>query len=317
LAKTTSSNPALDLLGFSSDSRVAIFHADDVGMCHGANIAFAELSRLGTINCGSVMVPCPWFTEVADMAAANPTLDLGVHLTLTSEWETYRWAPISTISRCSGLIDESGYFWHRLPMLAANVIPEAAEAEMRAQIERALAAGIDITHLDTHMGAAVLPVLVEIYVRLGREYRLPVLLPRCFSDYTSMLDFGDIPLVKYHELLAMLEAEKWPLVDHFYMTPGVPSADSDRAYRDLVIGLQPGLNFVALHPNTGGDIETIVPTRAHFRTDEYRLLSNPEFRNFVAQQGIRTIGFHPVRGLLRGVLNASNPNGCNASPIDG
>ena len=309
MAKTTSSNPALDLLGLGSDSRVAIFHADDIGMCHGANMAFAELSRLGTINCGSVMVPCPWFTETVDMAAANPTLDLGVHLTLTSEWENYRWAPISTTSGRSGLIDENGYFWRSLPMLAANVIPEAAEAEMRAQIERALAAGIDITHLDTHMGAAVLPVLLEIYARLGHEYRLPVLFPRWFSDYSSTLDFGDIPLARYDKLLAKLQAEKWPLVDHFYMTPGVPSADSDRAYRDLVIDLQPGLNFVALHPNTSGDIETIVPTRAHFRTDEYRLLSDPEFRNFVAEQAIRTIGFRPLRDLLRGTAKASDPTG--------
>jgi YdjC-like protein len=146
--------PLLHALGFSPDSRVAIFHADDVGMCHGANVAFEELSRKGSINCGSVMVPCPWFTEVVEMAAADARLDVGVHLTLTSERTTYRWPPISTTSRSSGLIDESGYFWRRLPMLGAHVVPQAAEAEMRAQIERALAAGIDITHLDTHMGAS-------------------------------------------------------------------------------------------------------------------------------------------------------------------
>lgn len=268
-------------------------------MCHGANMAFAELSRLGTINCGSVMVPCPWFTEAANMAAANPDLDLGVHLTLISEWETYRWAPISTTSRSSGLLDEDGYFWRKLPTLAANVIPEAAEEEMRSQIERAFAAGIDITHLDTHMGAAVLPELVEIYIRMGREYKLPVLLPRRFSEYTSVLDFGDVPLIRHEELLAKLEAEEWPLVDHFYMTPGVASADCDRVYRDLIVGLQPGLNFIALHPNTSGDIETIVPPRAHFRTDEYRLLGDPEFRSFVSQQDIRTIGFRPLRELMR------------------
>ncbi len=116
---------------------------------------------------------------------------LGVHLTLTSEWQTYRWRPISTTSRSSGLIDEDGHFWRRLPMLAAHVVPEAAETEMRAQIERAISAGIDVTHLDTHMGAAVLPQLIDIYIRLGREYRLPVLLPKHLSDYTSVLDFKD------------------------------------------------------------------------------------------------------------------------------
>lgn len=289
----------LEALGFRSDSRVAIFHADDVGMCHGANVAFKELSRLGAINCGAVMVPCPWFTEVAEMAAANPALDLGVHLTLTSEWATYRWAPISTASRSSGLIDESGYFWRRLAMLAVHVVPEAAEAEMRAQIERALAAGIDVTHLDTHMGAAFLPQLIDIYICLGREYRLPVLLPKQIHEYTSVLDFINISLNGYNKLLAHLEIEGWPLVDHFRMTPEVPLAESDRVYHNLVVGLPSGLTMVAIHPNKSGDIETIVPAKAHFRTNEYRLLRDTEFHQFIVNQGIQTIGFRPLRDLLR------------------
>lgn len=295
MSDKVSNNPVLTRLGFGLQSRVAIVHADDIGMCHGANTAFAELSRLGVINCGSVMVPCPWFNEVADMAANDPDLDIGVHLTLTSEWETYRWAPISTTRRSSGLIDDSGCFWHRVPMLAAGVIPEAAEAEMRAQIDRAKTAGIDITHIDSHMGAALLPQLIEIYVRLGREYRLPILMPKRFSNYAAVLELGDGPPAKYAELVAGLEADNWPLVDDFAMTPGVASADSDRAYRDLIAGLKPGLTFLALHPNVSGDIENIVPARAHFRTDEYRLLKDSEFTNFIARQGIRTIGFRALR----------------------
>jgi predicted glycoside hydrolase/deacetylase ChbG (UPF0249 family) len=291
--------PVLPALGFPADQRVAIFHADDVGMCHGSNVAFGELARAGAITCGAVMVPCPWFTEVAEMAGATPDLDLGVHLTLTSEWHAYRWAPISTASRSSGLIDEHGYFWRRLPMLAAHLVPEAAEAEMRAQIERALRAGIDATHLDTHMGAALLPSLMEIYVRLGREYRLPVLFPRHFQDYASVLDFAGVPLEAHGPLFARLEAEGWPLVDHFRMTPGVPSAESDRSYRELVAALPPGLTMVALHPNASGDIETIVPEKAHFRTDEYRLLQDRAFREFIATRGILPVGFRPFRELLR------------------
>jgi len=266
-------HPVLSALGFRSGYRVVIYHADDVGMCHGANAAFQELSRLGSISCGAVMVPCPWFAEAAEMAAADGDLDVGVHLTLTSEWTPYRWAPISTTSRNSGLIDESGYFWRRLPMLAS--------------------------HLDTHMGAALLPQLIGIYVRLGREYRLPVLLPKQIIEYTSVLDFGGVSLEGYQEILSNLEADGWPLVDHFRMTPGVPSAESDRTYRDLVAGLPPGLTMVALHPNTSGEIEAIVPAKAHFRTDEYRLFRDPEFRQFMSRQGIETIGFRTLRDLLR------------------
>ena len=289
----------LKSLGFKSKSRVAIFHADDVGMCHGANTAFEELSRLGTITCGAVMVPCPWFLEAAELAARNPRLDLGVHLTLTSEWAAYRWAPISTVNRSSGLIDENGYFWRRLPLLAPKVVPEAAEAEMRAQIEKALTAGIDVTHLDTHMGAALLPQLLEIYLRLGREYRLPVLFPRKLQDFISVLDFEGISLEGHFEALEKLEGEGWPLVDHFRMSPWVPKEDTDRVYRELIAALPPGLTMIALHPTQSGEIESIVPAKAHFRTEEYRLLKDPDFRKFVAVQDIRFIGFRPLRDLLR------------------
>jgi predicted glycoside hydrolase/deacetylase ChbG (UPF0249 family) len=274
-------------------------------MCHGANAAFQELSRLGSISCGAVMVPCPWFAEVGEIAAADRSLDLGVHLTLTSEWATYRWAPISTTSRNSGLIDESGYFWRRLPMLASHVVPEAAELEMRAQIEKALAFGIEVTHLDTHMGAALLPQLIGSYVRLGREYKLPILLPKQVLDYTSVLDFAGVSMEGYKDILADLEGDGWPLVDHFRMTPGVPSAESDQAYHNLVAEMPPGLTMVALHPNRSGDIETIVPAKAHFRTDEYRLLRDAEFRRFMSEQGIETIGFRPLRDLLRRRLKAA------------
>ena len=287
-------------LGFAPQARIAIFHADDVGMCHGANAAFDELSRLGTITCGAVMVPCPWFLEAAELAARNPRLDLGVHLTLTSEWAAYRWAPISTVNRSSGLIDENGYFWRRLPLLAPKVVPEAAEAEMRAQIEKALTAGIDVTHLDTHMGAALLPQLLEIYLRLGREYRLPVLFPRKLQDFISVLDFEAISLEGHFEALEKLEGEGWPLVDHFRMSPWVPKEDTDRVYRELIAGLPTGLTMIALHPTQSGEIESIVPAKAHFRTEEYRLLKDPDFKKSVSAQEIHPIGFRPLRDLLRG-----------------
>ena len=289
----------LERLGFTPGSRAAIFHADDVGMCPGANAAFVELSRLGSVTCGAVMVPCPAFREVSEIAAADSNLDVGVHLTLTSEWAAYRWAPLSTTGRGSGLVDEDGYFWHRLPQLEAHVIPEAAEAEMRAQIEKALRAGIDVTHLDTHMGAALLPKLVEIYIRLGREYRLPILFPKNLADYTSVLDFEGVSLEGYEERIEKLESEGWPLVDHFRMSPWVPVQETDRIYRDMVARLPAGLTLIAFHPTKSGEIESIAPAKAQFRTEEYRLLKDPGFRKFSAAQGVRTVGFRPLRDLLR------------------
>jgi hypothetical protein len=288
-------SPLAEALGYPAGARLLVVHEDDVGMNHGANRAFLELSRDGFLTCGSVMVPCPWFREVAQ-AAADPDLDVGVHLTLTSEWPHYRWSPISTVSRASGLIDPDGYLWRNCLDLRAHVVPEAAEAEMRAQIERALKAGIDVTHLDTHMGAAAVPELAEIYRRIGREYRLPTLLPRHFGSYAGVLRLGDLSGFDYG---ALRRPEDWPDVDEFRMTPGVPSAEAEDAYTRLVATIEPGVTFLALHCNAPGEIEAIVPERAHWRTDEYRLFRGDRFARLAAEEGIVLIGMRDVRDSLR------------------
>ncbi|MBK9702670.1 MAG: polysaccharide deacetylase family protein [Betaproteobacteria bacterium] len=286
------------------DGRVVIVHVDDVGMCHGANVAFLELARSGGVTCGSVMVPCPWFREIADAAAADRTLDLGVHLTLTSEWPHYRWGPLTTVSRASGLVDEQGYFPRNCLELRPRLVVEAAEVEFRAQIDRALAAGIDVTHLDTHMGAAVVPELVGVYVRLGREYRLPVVLPRELDSYTGVLRMGEIPPGIHEAVVAALDAAGLPVIDRFRMTPGVPSAEVDAQYRAMIDTLPPGVTFFAVHCNAPGDIETIVPPRAHWRTDEYRLFDSGRPARWIADAGIRAVGMRAVRELWRSALAA-------------
>ena len=281
-------------------ARVLVVHIDDVGMCHGANVAFLELARSGGVTCGSVMVPCPWFREIADAATADPSLDLGVHLTLTSEWPQYRWGPLSTVSRTSGLVDEQGYFPRNCLELRPRLVPEAAETEFRAQIERALAAGIDVTHLDTHMGAAVVPELVEIYVRLGHDYRLPILLPRELDSYTGVLKMGEVDAGLYAPIVARLDAAGLPVFDRFRMTPFMAGVDADTKYREIIESLPPGATFFGIHCNAPGDIEHIVPPRAHFRTDEYRLFGSGAPMRWAAAAGIRTIGMREVRDLWRG-----------------
>jgi len=288
-------------------TRVLAVHVDDVGMCHGANVAFVELSRSGGVTCGSVMVPCPWFREIAEAAAADATLDLGVHLTLTSEWAHYRWGPISTVSRASGLVDDHGYFPRNCLELRPRLVPEAAEAEFRAQIDRALAAGIDVTHLDTHMGAAVVPELVDLYVRLGHEYRLPVLLPRELHTYTGVLKMGEVDPTLYAPYVEKLDAAGLPVFDRFMMTPGAASADAEAKYRSMIETLAPGATFFAVHCNAPGDIEQIVPPRAHWRTDEYRLFGSGAPARWAADAGIRRIGMREVRDLWRSGSRASEP----------
>ena len=137
----------------------------------------------GSITSGSVMVPCPWFAEIAEAAAADPTLDLGVHLTLTAEKEHYRWGPISGPPPSAGLTDATATCGATWRACAATPIRRRSRSELRAQVDAALAAGIDVTHLDAHMGAALAPEFCATYLALGVEYRLPVLLTRTLGGY--------------------------------------------------------------------------------------------------------------------------------------
>jgi predicted glycoside hydrolase/deacetylase ChbG (UPF0249 family) len=273
-------------------TRAVILHVDDLGMCHSGNRAFLELAARGLVTCGSVMVPCPWFREIAEAGAADPSLDLGVHLTLTSEWTQYRWAPISTASRASGLIDRDGYFWHDLASLRHHLVVEAAEAELRGQVERCIAAGLRPTHLDTHMAAALLPELLACHLALAQEYGLVAVLPRS-------LDFApDQPA--YDRAVASLQAMGSPLPDAFRGTLNVASNETSQAYRGMIETLPAGVTHVALHCAAPGDIETIEPEHSLWRTNEYALLAAGAVRDWCRAADIMPIGYREMLPLGTG-----------------
>ena len=268
--------------------RAAILHADDLGLCHGGNRAFLALAGRGLVTCGSVMVPCPWFREIAEAGAADPSLDLGVHLTLTSEWRHYRWGPVSTRSRASGLMDEDGYFWRDLASLRRHLVPEAAEAELRAQVEIALAAGLRPTHLDAHMAAAMLPELLECHVALAREHGLVPVLPR-------RIGFAPDPDA-YARTVAALEASGLPLPDGIRGTLAVPEAEARAGYRRMIAGLPEGeVTHIALHCAMPGEIEAIAPEHAGWRTREYALLAEGAVAGWCAAAGVATLGYRAVQ----------------------
>jgi chitin disaccharide deacetylase len=269
--------------------RAAIFHVDDVGMCHGANQGFLTLAERGYVSCGSVMVPCPWFREIAEAAAANPALDLGVHLTLTSEWEHYRWAPISTTRRASGLIDDDGYFWRDVASLRRHLVPEAAEAELRAQLERARSAGMNPTHIDAHMGAAMLPELLELHVRLAHEYGVVPVLPRKIRFAPDA--------ASYDATVAMLDSAGLPVVDFIRGTLPAAAEAVEPGYRRLIEELPAGVTHFALHCTAPGDIEAISPQHAPWRTNEYALFASSAVADWCAALGIVPIGYREIQRL--------------------
>ena len=283
------------------DGRI-VLHQDDVGMCHGANIAFRELSALGSITSGSVMVPCPWFREVAEMAAANKSLDLGVHLTLTAEKEFYRWRPITSASKLSGLVDDDGYMWRDVGSVRRNANIEAVALELRAQIDFALTSGFDVTHLDAHMGATLAPEFCAIYIALGAEYRLPVLITKSLSQYGPNNHITGVSDEQFAEFVVLAEDKRMPVFDRVLETNfGRPSSQSlaRDAYQEMFTKSKSGLTFAALHPNAPGEVEAIEPNQFHVRTDEYEIFSSENYLTWLAKKEIKPIGMRELRDAMR------------------
>lgn len=302
-------------LGFAATDRIAIVHADDIGMCHAANVGAFEALERGVVTCGSIMVPCPWFREAAERAAANPSLDLGVHLTLNAEWPHYRWGPVAGRDRVPSLVDDQGY----LPRTSLEVVqrakPEHVEIELRAQIETALAAGIDVTHVDSHMGTVFFPPFVEIYARLAGEYRLPALAVRPDPEMLERMGMrGAAPILQ--QVCDALEAEGLPVLDgldanSLDFVPG----DGWAHTRRRLDAIAPGVNYLIIHPAADGEELRAISRDAHARAFEHALYGGDRGRNLFAEAGLRTVGMRALRDRLRG-RSLADPAATGRPPVE-
>lgn len=268
-------------------------------MCHGANRAFVQLSRTGTITSGSVMVPCPWFPEIAELAAEDPLLDVGVHLTLNAEKAHYRWRPVSNATPASGLTDEYGYLWRDVASVRRYAHPEAVEAEWRVQIDCATAAGIDVTHLDAHMGSALAPELCDRFVALGIEYRLPIVITSTLAGYAPNGHLGGVTEAAFAPFVDAARTAGLPIFDAVLETNFARPAGDPVDYRALLSRATADLVFCAFHPNAPGDIETIEPATSHVRTDEYGLFTTAAWREWLDTQPFTRIGMRELRNEYR------------------
>jgi len=255
-------------------------------MCHGTNTAFAELSGLGSVTAGSVMVPCPWFSEIAEMAVQNSALDVGVHLTLNAEQEHYRWRPLSSATAASGLVDPDGFLWRRVADTRANAHPEAVEVEWRAQIDRAVEAGIRVSHLDAHMGAALAPEWCERYIAVGVDYGVPVLITSTFDSYGPNDHLDGTTESQFAEFVTEARNAGMPIFDTVLETDFARPAGQDPDYRAMLSGLTDDLVYCAYHPCAPGpgEIEAIEPGSNHVRTDEYALFRTETWLDWLDAQ---------------------------------
>ncbi|HVC32205.1 MAG TPA: ChbG/HpnK family deacetylase [Chloroflexota bacterium] len=279
-------------LGYPADAKLLIVNGDDIGMCHAANVATVAGLTRGLLTAASLMVPCPWALEAVELAAG---LDVGVHLTITAEWRTYRWGPMTAAGRDphSGLVDPEGCYWHRGAPIHEHGDPRAARAEAEAQVEWALARGVDVTKLDDHMGVfGSHPDFLVIYVDLARRYRLPLRLGaerRLVERGQSAL--AEVVMAARAELLAP---------DHM---AGLPLSEPERLEGFMIQairGLKPGVTEFVLHAAAAGDELTAIAPDAAARVEAHRLVVASEpVRRAVETEGIKLIGYRELREALR------------------
>jgi hypothetical protein len=291
----------LDLLGYAPDDRVLIIHADDIGFSHASNVAAFEAMTQGSLTCASTLVPAPWFMETAALQKQHPRADIGVHMTLTAEYETYRWR---SMTGAPSLHAPDGGMWRDVPSVVAHVSAEDAAAELRAQVEHALACGIDVTHLDTHMGSVMLPKYLPPYVDLAIEFRLPIFFMRMNERRLAAQGEGERT---YAEQSDRLESLGWPLLDtiiHRTLSEIEPEDKVER-FREMFEGLRPGLTHFLVHPSKGGEeLDAMTPVDCRHRAKEYEIFRQSEMREYCESLGIKLTGYREIRERLRAALPA-------------
>jgi predicted glycoside hydrolase/deacetylase ChbG (UPF0249 family) len=297
-------NPALRKLGYDERDRVVIVHADDVGMCQATLPALTDLSDAGLISSAATMVPCSWFPAVAAICCENSEIDMGVHLTLTCEYRSYRWGPISTRQPASGLMDEEGYFHFDHRGVQTHAAPEAAAGEMAAQLARARAAGIDVTHIDTHQLSAYHPRFLAAYTNLAVDNSVPLMLPRLdavgwqATGQALGLPF-DPDMARLLEQVGQdLEARGVPLLDHVTRLPLNRPENRVAQARQMFESLPAGLTHLVLHPAIDTpELRAIAPDWPG-RVADYQAFTSPELREYVRRLGLQIIGYRELRSVL-------------------
>ncbi|MGD0117210.1 MAG: polysaccharide deacetylase family protein [Candidatus Binatus sp.] len=287
---TNENKSTAERLGFASDVRALILNADDFGMCHDQNEGVMRGLKEGLFTSSTILVTCPWFEEAAKFARSNPDADLGVHLTLTAEWDSYKWGPVLGARAVPSLVDARGYLWQTVAQVYEHARLDEAEAELRAQIEKALAAGIDATHLDSHMGTLQLRAdYHEIYARLAAEYRVPI----------RLASRRRIGIEGMGAILDQLDAAGVVTPDHLVFS-GPPSVAQTEAYwTNLIRTLKPGVTEILCHPAIARDELKTCARDAFQRDADFRYFTSAKARQLVNEEGIKLLGFRELRNLQR------------------
>lgn len=307
-------------LGYPKDAKVLIMHVDDAGMSWGSNKGTREAIEKGAANSFSIMMPCPWVPGIAKYVRDNPSSDAGLHLTLTSEWDEYRWGPLMGKPAVPGLVDKEGCFWGSVDQVVEHASPDEVEAEIRAQVERALTMGFRPTHLDSHMGTLFADqAFLERYIKVGAVYNIPVMFP---GGHLSFLkeDYRQEAIKELKESGEWKEGMEVPAPDLLNQAPkmgekiwsmGLPVLDdlhnvsygwqypgddnpSDdelqefytQKYIETISELEPGLTMVIMHCTDPSEIFGDISTSGQRRKGDLLAMTDPELMHYLEEENI-------------------------------
>lgn len=277
-------------LGHPANAKLLILHADDLGAAHSIDAASFDALDKGAVSSASIMVPTPWITEVATYAKAHPNADLGLHLTLNAEWETYRWGSVAPADQVSSLLTAAGTFPNVEKLVAERAKPAEVERELRAQIARALALGIRPTHLDSHMGALYgTPELMATYVKVAHEYGLPF---RAFRG-----DRSAAPQPPLSEKDVLLDAE-------IIANPDIPRDQWKAFYLKSIAGIKPGLTEMVVHlGHDDSELQAVMVGHdaygSAWRQRDYDVLNSPEFKKALRDNHIIVVTWKELQPLVK------------------
>ena len=274
-------------LGFPAGKKVLILHADDIGMCNEANIAASAYLNKRQIQSAAIMMPCPNAEDFVKWAIANPKEDIGIHLTLTSEWQTYRWGSITDSASVPGLIDPDSKLWHEVPGVVQHATAAEVEKEIRAQIDKSIALGYRPDHIDTHMGTLYATVeYVKAFFKVAMEYNIPA----------NVIDLSNPKMVEKFknqgypindEYVEIAANYTLPKLDNFTTVPKAETYEEKIAkFKELVTSIDPGLTEIIFHPSVETENLKTITNSWQQRVWEAEMFADPELIDFFNREEI-------------------------------
>ena len=297
-------------LGFPKGAKVLILHIDDVGMSWDSNQGAIQAMEKGVANSLSIMMPCPWVPGFVHYMKEHPGVDAGLHLTLTSEWKDYRWAPLSGRPAVPGLVDSEGALWRSVELVAKNASPDEVETEIREQLKRARDMGFEPTHLDSHMGTLfATPQFMERYIRVGIENKIPVMFP---GGHNSMIGKQREVTPQVKEQLRATGKMIWdaglPVLDDLHnvsydfeypdnkdLSESALQKLATSQYIKTIRELKPGLSMVIMHCTAPSEVFPYIANSGRLRRADMLAMTDPAFKAFLEKEKIVLTTWHELK----------------------